>query len=222
MRNAVGVFTKITGDVSVSPYPSRIGSPAAKKNLLISGASGAPPDTKYRSRPPVRALSFPNTSVCAIAYWTPSNPPESMRPARAFRLPIGRRRRATRRKMRFLRAPPDGSTTLQHACVHLFVETRRRRDRTSAAPRPGSPARCRSTRRTRSTCRCSRTDSRPAARRCATAAGTRARCRRRERRPSRERPRHWSRCCRATASRLWAARWCPRCRSASRDRPAGA
>jgi len=31
--------------------------PAAKKNLAISGASGAPPEMKNRIRPPVRARS---------------------------------------------------------------------------------------------------------------------------------------------------------------------
>ncbi len=46
MRKCSGVFTAMTGDVSVSPYPSRMMRPAEKKNLLMSGASGAPPDTK--------------------------------------------------------------------------------------------------------------------------------------------------------------------------------
>ena len=41
-RSASGVFTAMTGLVSVRPYPSRMSSPAASKNSLMSFASGRP------------------------------------------------------------------------------------------------------------------------------------------------------------------------------------
>ncbi|MBK6421192.1 MAG: hypothetical protein IPF77_03040 [Gemmatimonadetes bacterium] len=40
--------------------------------MAISAESGAPPETKYRSRPPVRATSLENTSLSASAFFTPS------------------------------------------------------------------------------------------------------------------------------------------------------
>ena len=65
MRKFSKVFTFVTGLVSVSPYPSRILSPAAKKNLLMPGERGAPPLTKKRSRPPTPARSLLKTSLSA-------------------------------------------------------------------------------------------------------------------------------------------------------------
>ena len=44
--------------------------PAAWKNSAISSASGAPPDTQKRSRPPRAARSFAKTSRSATAFWT--------------------------------------------------------------------------------------------------------------------------------------------------------
>src|SRR6185295_15003227 len=54
-----------TMHVSVAPYPCKIGMPAARYEYDSAGESGAPPETKYRSRPPTPARHFENTSLLA-------------------------------------------------------------------------------------------------------------------------------------------------------------
>src|SRR6185437_10393168 len=56
-----------TGDVSVSPYPSRMGRLQAKKKSATSAERGALPEMKVLSRPPVAARTFLKTSLSAIA-----------------------------------------------------------------------------------------------------------------------------------------------------------
>src|SRR6185295_17502126 len=54
-----------TMHVSVAPYPCRIGMPAARYEYDSAGESGAPPETKYRRRPPTPSRHFENTSLSA-------------------------------------------------------------------------------------------------------------------------------------------------------------
>ena len=54
--------------------------PAAWKNSAMSRERGAPPETANRRRPPRAACIFENTSLWAMAYFTPS-PAGTGRPA---------------------------------------------------------------------------------------------------------------------------------------------
>jgi hypothetical protein len=63
--SAPGRLTKFPALVSVSPYPSEIGRPAAAKKCAISWLSGAAPETSTRIRPPSRAWSLLKTSFSA-------------------------------------------------------------------------------------------------------------------------------------------------------------
>ncbi len=74
MRKFSNVFNAMTGEVSVSPYPSMMRTPALLKNSAISRARGAPPDTKKRSLPPTRASSFLNTNARATRRRAESHP----------------------------------------------------------------------------------------------------------------------------------------------------
>ena len=123
------------GEVSVRPYPSTIGSPIAWKNSAIDAASGALPDTKYRSRPPARRGSSRTRAV------------RRARPAAMVR----RRRRASAAIAAFGGAtPPMAQSNIarfgrrpcaprfQDAAVQLFVHARdaghdRRTDRSHVA-----------------------------------------------------------------------------------------
>ena len=51
--------------VSVAPYPCRIGIPAARYEYESAGDNGAPPETKYRNRPPTPSRHFENTNLLA-------------------------------------------------------------------------------------------------------------------------------------------------------------
>jgi hypothetical protein len=58
-------LTPITGEVSVSPYPSRIRTPIEWKNSLTNLGSGAPPETQNRTRPPRPSRTLDSTSLSA-------------------------------------------------------------------------------------------------------------------------------------------------------------
>src|SRR6185312_49256 len=60
------LFTAITGDVSVSPYPSKMGILAAKNTLARRGCNAAPPDTTTVRLPPTASCHLLNTSLRAI------------------------------------------------------------------------------------------------------------------------------------------------------------
>jgi long-chain acyl-CoA synthetase len=57
-RKRDGRFTVAAVVHSVRPYPSRMRMSSAWKNSMISCASGAPPETPMRTRPPIRSLIF--------------------------------------------------------------------------------------------------------------------------------------------------------------------
>src|SRR5690242_1601972 len=62
-----GGFSVSTGEVSVRPYPSRMGKEHAKKNRATSADRGALPEMKVLRRPPVAARTFLKTSLSAMA-----------------------------------------------------------------------------------------------------------------------------------------------------------
>src|ERR1700733_5605201 len=62
----LGTFDAITGAVSVNPWPSKTGKFMDQKNSERSGASGAPPEKKYRILPPRPARIFEYTMRSAI------------------------------------------------------------------------------------------------------------------------------------------------------------
>jgi hypothetical protein len=55
----------MTGEVSVSPYPSRIGMPMSSKNWITFKVVAAPPEPMYCRRPPRASLTFAKTT-CAL------------------------------------------------------------------------------------------------------------------------------------------------------------
>src|ERR1700691_56994 len=62
----LGTFEATTGAVAVSPYPCKTGKFTDQKNSESSGASGAPPEKKYRILPPKPARIFEYTMRSAI------------------------------------------------------------------------------------------------------------------------------------------------------------
>ena len=68
-----------TGEVSVSPYPGMTLRPTAWKNSAMSLERGAPPQMKYRIRPPVLAVILEKTSffakACLKARWAGTGSP---------------------------------------------------------------------------------------------------------------------------------------------------
>ena len=62
-------FTEITGEVSVKPYPSITGIPAAVNTLVNLGCNAALPDTNNSSSPPSASCHFEKINLRAILSW---------------------------------------------------------------------------------------------------------------------------------------------------------
>src|SRR4029450_13258319 len=84
----------------------------------LRGERGARHDTRCRGRPPVGALSFENTSRCAIAYCSARNPRGS-RPASFSSAHRSATPRA-QKKMRFFTAPPASAFSSTRAYIFSY------------------------------------------------------------------------------------------------------
>ena len=94
--------------------------PAAWKNSAISGASGAPPETQNRRRPPRAARSFAKTSLSATFRWTPRVPGIG-RPSRSRRLA---RRPTDRAQWKMRRRSGGAAATPDRIFAYTFSNTR--------------------------------------------------------------------------------------------------
>ena len=151
----------------------RSAAPRRRRTRAISAESGAPPETKKRSRPPVRCPQLARRpagrrSPCLSAERRRGPAcPASVRSAQASPT------RLAQRKICCL-SGRAGHRVLQDPGVDLLVQPRHRAARWSGGPRPCRPRRCRCSGvvddgARRATC----SSAPPSARRCARAAGTR-------------------------------------------------
>ena len=119
-RRLSGRLRAMTGEVSVSPYPSKISTPAPMKNAASSADSGAPPERMKRTRPPRRSLIFLKTSLSARVDLI-ARPGGIGAPVMRY----GRRRSATpSAHLKIFCFPADCVATLSRILARIFSKSR--------------------------------------------------------------------------------------------------